>query len=154
MPWSGLEWAKCLGFHLWLSPPSALKSSELLPFRPCSEPLLAPVLRHRGLVGMGVLGESPPHTVLPELSQDSLGGRESGRGRSVRAAQGVGSWPQLCRRPAGTRLGRNRASISPKLWLGLRRHSTPSTQTHIWARRKRPRGGDYCVLGTRNRRAS
>ena len=60
MPWLGLEWAKCLGFHLWLAPSLSPESSELLLFRPCSEPLLAPVLRHRGLGGRrGSWGEGP-----------------------------------------------------------------------------------------------
>lgn len=31
--------------------------------------------------------------------------------------------------------------VFPRNWLGLRRRCTPSTQTHIWALRKRPRGG-------------
>ncbi|CAI9162190.1 unnamed protein product [Rangifer tarandus platyrhynchus] len=74
------------------SPSLSPESSELLPFRPCSEPLLAPIPRHRGR-GV-VLGVRPPCMVLPELSRDSLGGKESGQGRSVR--------PQLSRRPAGT----------------------------------------------------
>lgn len=59
MPWSGLEWAKCLGFHLWLSSPSALSLLNCSPSGPAPNPFLLRSLGTGGWWGWGSWGKGP-----------------------------------------------------------------------------------------------
>lgn len=68
------------GLPLLARPSLSPESSELLPFRPCSEPLLAPVLRHRGQAGRrGSWGEGPLVWFCQSSAETRWEGRRVGK---------------------------------------------------------------------------